>query len=180
MKFLFAVIPALLFTAQSVMSSPDAPIDVAIQARAADAAPKFPTLTQWVESHLRSVFDVKQSFGQLNKTIDSTYASNVNLTFSGVSVTLDFLKTNINSQLRDATDISLKFDDVLELPKTAGDESAGIVAGSVILTRAHGRKPKTQTATIFILTVAQDPTIKGGKNVDKRRVVVSQTVIKQI
>jgi len=178
MKFLIGITSAVL-CAQGVLGAATAPFGAAIEARA-PASPQFPTLTNWVESHLRAVFNVKQTYAELNNTIDATYAANASLTFSGVVVPNAFLKSNINSQLRQATLIKMDFSDVIQLNAKAGDESAGIVAGYVVLNREHGRQPTTKTASVFILQVAQDPTVKGGKNVDKRRIVDSHTVIVSI
>ncbi|KAL0955428.1 hypothetical protein HGRIS_001674 [Hohenbuehelia grisea] len=175
MKFSFAVIPTALLCAQAVVGAPGAIADSILQSRQDAARPSKPSLTNWLQDHLRLMFNVSMTHAEFNKSVDATYSANAPLTFNGGPVPVDFLKANVNGQLGNATDIKLRFENVIELQNTPGDSSAGIVAGVIFLDRYHDPNPKTVSEDVFIITIGPDAAFQQEK--DNRRIIASTSVV---
>ncbi|KAL0955431.1 hypothetical protein HGRIS_001677 [Hohenbuehelia grisea] len=168
MKFFATVAASLLVCAQIGLAAPTAAVDLATR------APKNLTLIAWFEAAMRSNYDVSLSDAQYDKAFEATWGQNVTLQANGrTGLTRPSLKAAIAGSKANATKIELVFRDVIAFQPTPGDESTGIVAGTLITISSHGSAPKTATQTIFINGVAPDSSVT---TADKRRIVTDDTV----
>ncbi|KII95398.1 hypothetical protein PLICRDRAFT_170055 [Plicaturopsis crispa FD-325 SS-3] len=142
-----------------------------------------PSLQAWAQTHLSALYESSDP----NAAFEAAFSPSAQIYLNHEALGRPDLKERVVGRVGAAANgASVKWENIIAVPKEKGDENAGIVAGFLVVTRSlrfriRAAPAQTQTFITISAKIEQDPSVAPDASGDRRRIVhLFETALDQV